>query len=100
MEQLIEPIVKLYESEGTGVFDHYGGAAIRRLEAPDEILIFRVDCSASMRQATDFAEINGEDDAVLSSDKSARPHVEGEFYADTRYEDVKENFASTSLSTT
>ncbi|KAM0701315.1 hypothetical protein Q7P35_011676 [Cladosporium inversicolor] len=73
VEQLIEPIIKRYESEGTGVFDHYGGAAVRRLEAPDEILMFCVDCSASMRQATDFAEIIEADDVASS------------------YEDVKED---------
>lgn len=92
MEQLIEPIIKVYESEGTGVFDSCGGAAVRRLEAPDEILMFCVDCSASMRQATDFAEVNDDesDDETRTLGDHARPHVEGEFYADTRYEDVKE----------
>jgi hypothetical protein len=58
VEQLIEPIIQTYESEGTAVFDKYGGADLRKLEAPDEILMFCVDCSASMRSATDFVEVN------------------------------------------
>jgi hypothetical protein len=49
VEQLIEPIIKTYEAEGTSVFDNYGGAAVRKMEAPDEILMFCVDFSASMR---------------------------------------------------
>jgi ubiquitin-protein ligase len=87
VEQLIDPIIKSYESEGTAVFDSYGGATVRKLEAPDEILMFCVDCSASMRQATDFAEIN-EDDEEESG--ALQPAVEGEYFADVRYEDVKE----------
>ena len=90
VEQLIEPIIKTYESEGTGVFDHYGGAAVRRLEAPDEILMFCVDCSASMWKETDFAEINEDDDAIAVSEDITRPLVEGDYYAETRYEDVKD----------
>jgi hypothetical protein len=90
VEQLIEPIIKTYESEGTGIFDHYGGAAVRRLEAPDEILMFCVDCSASMRKETDFAEINEDDNAIAASEEITRPLVEGDYYAEIRYEDVKD----------
>jgi len=87
VEQLIDPIIKSYESEGTAVFDSYGGATVRKLEAPDEILMFCVDCSASMRHPTDFVEIKEieeEDSGVL------QPTVEGEYFADARFEDVKE----------
>jgi hypothetical protein len=88
VEQLIESIIKSYESEGTAVFDSYGGATVRKLEAPDEILMFCVDCSASMRQATDFAEINEDIDEEESG--VSQPAVEGEYFADVRFEDVKE----------
>jgi hypothetical protein len=88
VEQLIEPIIKTYEAEGTSLFDAFGGAATRKLEAPDEILMFCVDCSASMRQATDFAEVNDDGEEELASDST--PHVEGEYFAEARYEDVKE----------
>jgi ubiquitin-protein ligase len=87
VEQLIEPIIKSYESEGTAVFDSYGGATVRKLEAPDEILMFCVDCSASMRQATDFAEIDEDDEEETGV---LQPTVEGEYFAEVRLEDVKE----------
>jgi hypothetical protein len=87
VEQLIEPIIKTYEAEGTRVFDNYGGAAVRNMEAPDDILMFCVDYSASMRQDKDFAEVN-DDDEEPASDSTA--HVEGEYYAETKFEDVKE----------
>ena len=89
VEQLIDPIIKSYESEGTAVFDSYGGATVRKLEAPDEILMFCVDCSASMRHTTDFAEIN-EDDNDEEESGVLQPAVEGEYFADARFEDVKE----------
>ena len=47
IEQLITPILQSYEADGTAVFDALGGAAVRRLHAPDEILMFCVDCSVS-----------------------------------------------------
>ncbi|GAB7333004.1 hypothetical protein MBLNU13_g04699t1 [Cladosporium sp. NU13] len=86
-EQLIDPIIKSYESEGTAVFDSYGGASGRKLEAPDEILMFCVDCSASMRQRTDFSEINEIEEEASSV---LQPTVEGEYLADARFEDFKE----------
>ena len=87
VEQLIESIIKSYESGGTAVFDSYGGTTVRKLGTPDEILIFCVDCSASMRQPTDFAEINQDNQKV---NDVLQPALEGEFFADARYEDVKE----------
>jgi ubiquitin-protein ligase/uncharacterized protein YegL len=92
VEQLIEPIIQTYESEGTAVFDKYGGADLRKLEAPDEILMFCVDCSASMRSATDFVEVNegSLDEESHVFDDPASPPVEGEYFANARYEDVKE----------
>lgn len=92
MEQLIEPIIQTYESEGIAVFDKYGGADLRKLEAPDEILMFCVDCSSSMRSATDFVEVNEghvEEESHVSNDP-ASPTVEGEYFANARYEDVKD----------
>ncbi|KAK4952054.1 hypothetical protein LTR10_009974 [Elasticomyces elasticus] len=37
IEQLIASVLKRYEADGTAVFDALGGAAVRRLHAPDEI---------------------------------------------------------------
>lgn len=102
VEQLIAPIIKTYEAEGTGIFDASGGAAIRKLEAPDEVLIFCVDCSASMRQKTDFDEVNAEDsdggsddgseedDPILKPIESVRSTIDGDYFSRARYEDTKE----------
>ena len=79
IEQLIAPILQEHEAEDTAVFDALGGAAIRRLQAPDEILIYCVDCSASMRQATDFDELN-EVVPTFSDESNARSLVEADFY--------------------
>lgn len=60
MEQLIAPIIKTYEQDGSTVFDAFGGAEVRRLQDPDEIIMFCVDSSSSMLGATDFREVNQE----------------------------------------
>ena len=89
VEQLIAPILRTYEADGTAVFDALGGAAVRRLQAPDEILMFCVDCSASMRKATDFTEVN-EAEPMFSEEASAQSLVEVDFYNRTNFEDMKE----------
>lgn len=61
IEQLIAPIIKNYEKDGTAVFDAFGGAEARRLQNPDEIVVFCVDSSASMGTPTDFEEVNEDD---------------------------------------
>lgn len=38
MERLIAPIIKTYEQDGSAVFDAFGGAEVRRLQDPDEII--------------------------------------------------------------
>src|SRR6201999_527787 len=89
IEQLIAPILAGYDADGSAVFDALGGAAVRRLQEPDEILMFCVDCSASMRQATDFAEVN-DADSVVSEDSDAQSLVEAEFYNRPSFDDMKE----------
>jgi hypothetical protein len=89
IEQLIAPIVQSYEADGTAVFDSLGGAAVRRLQAPDEILMFCVDCSASMRQPTDFCEVN--DDVPFADPGSdVQSYVDAEFYNRASYDDMKD----------
>lgn len=88
MEQLIAPIVKTREQDGSAVFDAYGGTQVRIMQNPDEIIskspcmspgrvfptfclicfsisdtnirmaVFCVDSSASMCGITDFSEVN------------------------------------------
>ena len=90
IEQLIGPILRSYEASGTAVFDALGGAAVRRLQAPDEILMFCVDCSASMRSSTDFDEVN--DDVPFSDeDADIESYVAADFYNRASFDDMKEN---------
>nr|OQO26960.1 hypothetical protein B0A51_05959 [Rachicladosporium sp. CCFEE 5018] len=91
IEQLIAPIVKAYENAGTSVFDASGGAAVRKAEAPDEILMFCVDVSASMRTSTDFSDIN--DDDEIADPTSGEPVIEGEWYTCATFDDLKEILA-------
>ena len=90
IEQLISPIMQGYEAEGTAVFDAFGGATVKRLQAPDEILMFCVDVSASMRQPSDFAEVHG---PVSVEEGDETVHVEPDFYR-VSFEDVKEGIVS------
>ena len=43
-------------------FDLFGGPNKRKSGAPDEILMFCLDCSVSMSKASDFEEIRDEED--------------------------------------
>lgn len=54
IEQLIAPILRKCDAERSAVFDAVGGATVKRLQAPDEVLMFVADNSAAVRQATDF----------------------------------------------
>ncbi|KAG8158916.1 hypothetical protein KVR01_011359 [Diaporthe batatas] len=87
MERLIAPIVKSYEQDGSAVFDAYGGAQVRIIQDPDEIIMFCVDSSSSMGNLTDFSEVN-EDDTGISS----RPHrlIEQELHRASSLEESKE----------
>ena len=89
VEQLIAPVLQRYEADGTAVFDAFGGAAVRRQQRPEEILMFCVDCSASMRQDTDFEEVNDES-PTFSQDSDAQAIVEAEFYNRASFDDMKE----------
>jgi hypothetical protein len=64
--QLLVPILKQRESEGTAIFDAFGDGFQRKFKAPDEIIMLCVDCSSSMRENSDFTEIkdDGIDDDI------------------------------------
>lgn len=96
VEQLIAPLLSGYEADGTAVFDAMGGAAVRRLQAPDEILMFCVDTSASMRSKTDFAEVQDADDwdDEPSDEADVQKLVESELYSSVTFEDMKERICA------
>ena len=93
VEQLIAPLLLGYQADGSAVFDALGGAAVRRLQAPDEILMFCVDCSASMRSVSDFDEVN-----ELPPDATEEPDVkslvEADFYDKVSFDDMKERLCN------
>ncbi|KAI5358581.1 putative ubiquitin-conjugating enzyme E2, von Willebrand factor, type A, U-box [Septoria linicola] len=93
VEQLIAPIIKQYEAEGTAVFDSYGGALLRRLQAPDEILLFCVDTSASMRASTDFQEVNDEEPLVSEPEVTASSLVGVDDYGKASFDEMKDFLA-------
>lgn len=55
MEQLIAPIIKTYEQDGSAVFDAFGGAEVRRLQDPDEIISKSLSMCARSLLLTQFA---------------------------------------------
>ncbi|KAK3677481.1 hypothetical protein LTR78_002331 [Recurvomyces mirabilis] len=89
IEQLISTILKQHEADGTAIFDALGGAAVRRLQTPDELLMFVVDTSASMRDATDFNEVN-DDDILMSQPLTATELTEPRYYNKATFEEMKE----------
>lgn len=78
IEQLVAPLLKAYQDDGTAAFDQHGGAAVKRLLAPDEILMFCVDVSTSMGDATEFTGVN--DTSRSIGDAGARALVEPELF--------------------
>lgn len=46
IEQLIAPIIERFEQDGSAVFDAFGGAEVRRMQDPDEIISkpFQIKC--------------------------------------------------------
>lgn len=58
VEQQLAPILRIYEQDSTDVFDVLGSSETRALDEPDEIVVFAVDCSASMSSSTDLIGID------------------------------------------
>ncbi|KAK8071273.1 hypothetical protein PG997_011476 [Apiospora hydei] len=57
-ERLTAHFLKGFQDDGTAAFDQYGGTTVKRMLAPDELLMFCVDLSASMGQDIDFTGAN------------------------------------------
>ncbi|KAK4500447.1 hypothetical protein PRZ48_008636 [Zasmidium cellare] len=94
LEQIIEPIIAGYESDGTAVFDVHGGSLVKRASNPDEIVMVAVDCSSSMRQRTDFWDLQDEEDEMNDvPEPTADSVVDREFYTRTGFDDLKEQLS-------
>jgi hypothetical protein len=59
--QLLAPILQKREADGTAIFDLFGTSQKRKAGTPDEIIVFCVDCSNSMKQSSGLEEINVEE---------------------------------------
>ncbi|ROW08830.1 hypothetical protein VMCG_02985 [Cytospora schulzeri] len=97
LEQLIAPIIKEYEKDGTAVFDASGGAEVRKMQNPDEVLVFCVDSSSSMGWPTDFEDDNQDDPAQNnqpSIQEQAERLLDFENYNWPSLDDTRENLAS------
>jgi uncharacterized protein YegL len=76
VEQQLAPFLRIYEQDGTNVFDVLGSSQTRALDEPDEIVMFAVDCSASMDNATDLIGIdNSEEPDVHEISPDVYSHV-------------------------
>ncbi|KAK4897587.1 hypothetical protein LTR27_004733 [Elasticomyces elasticus] len=94
IEQLIASILKRYEADGTAVFDTLGGAAVRRMQNPDEIVVFVVDTSASMRGATDFHEVNDQLQIPRIPQATASDLTDPAFYGKASLVSIKETLCN------
>ncbi|TKA69328.1 hypothetical protein B0A55_07453 [Friedmanniomyces simplex] len=90
IEQVFAGTLKQHEADGTAVFDALGGAAVRRLQSPDEIVMFVVDTSASMRVPTDFDEVNEELPIPREPPMTANAIVDPEFFGRPKFDDIKD----------
>ena len=55
--QIISPILDAHSKDGTDVFDSFGDGSKRKETKLDEIVMFCVDCSKSMKEPSDFEEL-------------------------------------------
>ncbi|KAK7973177.1 hypothetical protein PG988_007311 [Apiospora saccharicola] len=78
IEQLIAPLLKTYQDDVTAAFDQYGGAVVKRLLAPDEVLMLCVDVSNSMGKATEFTGVNDTNRSI--GDAGARALIKPELF--------------------
>lgn len=89
LENSIADSLQQHRADGTAVLDAVGGSVSRRLQEPDEVLLFCVDVSASMRQSSDFHEVN-EVEAAPPPESQTQSLVDGEYYARVSLDDMKE----------
>jgi Mg-chelatase subunit ChlD len=86
VEQLLAPTLRTHEQDGTDVLDAQGSSTTRALDAPDEIIVFAVDCSASMGRKADLIGIDADQDPPLLAPLAINP----ELYNLVDFESTKE----------
>jgi uncharacterized protein YegL len=90
LEQLLAPFLQTYEQDDTNVFDVLGSAHTRALAEPDEIVVFAVDCSASMSSHTDLIGIKNDAPIIREfDDHQISPYV----YTQVKLEETKKSLS-------
>ncbi|KAK6001276.1 hypothetical protein QM012_002607 [Aureobasidium pullulans] len=84
VEQQLAPILQSFEQDGTNVFDVLGSSKTRALDEPDEIVVFAVDCSASMSSSTDLMGIDTSTEIVEET-----PQISPQVYTRVQLDDTK-----------
>ncbi|KAG9654610.1 hypothetical protein KCU64_g7098, partial [Aureobasidium melanogenum] len=90
VEQQLAPILQRYEQDGTDVFDVLGSSKTRALEQPDEIVMFAVDCSASMSTSTNLIGVDNSPVVVQEPDA---PEISSYIYAQGKLDDTKKSLS-------
>jgi hypothetical protein len=68
ISQMLEPVLKAREKDGTNVFDLFSADFRRKESLPTELIVFCVDCSHSMGETSGFANANDDSDDSDSED--------------------------------
>ncbi|KIX05990.1 uncharacterized protein Z518_03964 [Rhinocladiella mackenziei CBS 650.93] len=87
--QLLEPILRAREQDGTNVFDLFSATYRRKDATPTELVVFCVDCSYSMNGSSDFAELNDDDSLPSSSTVDGDVVLDDEDDTDVTLEEIK-----------
>lgn len=74
--QNLEPIIRAREADGTNVFDLFSATFRRKDALPTELVVFCVDCSYSMKESSDFAELNDDSSSPGPSEPSVNPEAD------------------------
>lgn len=77
---------------GTHVFDAFGSASLKSLQTPDEVVMFCVDISPSMGDASDFSEVN-EVSEPRPAEVEAPDIVEGELFSQVSFDDAGDSLS-------
>lgn len=87
--QLLDPIVRSREQDGTYVFDLFSASFRQKDTHVREMLVFCVDCSRSMNSSSDFAELNS-DDLVSPSEENLPDLLEDAGDSSPSLEEIKD----------
>ena len=89
VSQMLEPILKAREKDGTNVFDLFSATFRHNESLPTELIVFCVDCSHSMNEPSGFSELIEDNDLPGSDDEDEDILLDDEDETDVPLEEVK-----------